>query len=204
MNKFPSLRALIFLLALLSVCAPVFAFSPQRLVQDARSQIGKTLHYDPAYTKIAYPMGDVPLVRGVCTDVVIRALRRQGVDLQQKVHEDMRKNFREYPNESRWGLKKPDANIDHRRVPNLRRYFERQGYARTDRNFRPGDIVTWELRPGVGHIGIVSDKEDPSGKRLLVIHNIGDGTQEEDVLYEFTITGLYRIAPDARPLPPHQ
>ena len=191
-DKLPRLRAAA-LLALFLACGQALAFSPQRLVEDARAQIGKTLYYDPAYVKIDYPMGDIPIDKGVCTDVLIRALRRQGMDLQQRVHEDMRENFRQYPNQPRWKLTRPDANIDHRRVPNLRRYFARRGYAHSGGDFLPGDIVTWELRQGVGHIGIVSDRKDPSGKRPLIIHNIGQGAQEEDMLYRFTITGHYRI-----------
>ena len=179
---------------ILFACATAFAFSPERFVQDARTQIGKTLLYDPSYARMSYPMGDVPIIRGVCTDVLIRALRHQGIDLQQLVHEDMRKNFHLYPNSARWKLKKPDTNIDHRRVLNLQRYFKRQGYTVTGETFLPGDIVTWNLRPQVEHIGIVSDRRDPSGKRPLIIHNIGQGTQEEDVLYQYTITGHYRVA----------
>jgi len=182
-----------FLLVLALAGAPVFAFSPERFVSDARSQIGKTLIYDPAYVKLTYPLGDVPLVRGVCTDVVIRALRHQGIDLQRQVHEDMKKHFRLYPNQPRWGLSKPDPNIDHRRVPNLQRYFERRGYAVDDEKYLPGDIVTWMLRPNVGHIGIISDKKTFPGNRPLVIHNIGLGTQENDMLFDYTITGHYRI-----------
>jgi uncharacterized protein YijF (DUF1287 family) len=189
--RFPGIDA-IFLLFFMALCVPAFAFSPERLVQDARSQIGKTLFYDAAYVRIAYPLGDVPIIKGVCTDVVIRALRHQGIDLQQRVHEDMRRNFRAYPNEARWGLRKPDANIDHRRVPNLRRYFERQGYGLDDDVFLPGDIVTWELRPGAGHIGIVSDRKTRR-QVPLIIHNIGIGAQEDNILYRFTITGHYRI-----------
>ena len=175
-----------------------FAFSPEQFVRDARSQIGKTLYYDPAYVRIPYPSGDVPIDRGVCTDVVIRALRQQGIDLQKSVHEDMRKNFHRYPSARQWGLKKPDANIDHRRVLNLQRYFERQGYAVADETFLPGDIVTWTLRSQVEHIGIVSDRKTPSGQRPLIIHNIGQGTQEEDILHSFTITGHYRIVQAVR------
>jgi uncharacterized protein YijF (DUF1287 family) len=178
---------------MLFACTTAFGFSPERFVRDAHAQIGKTLHYDPSYARISYPMGDIPGVRGVCTDVVIRALRHQGIDLQQRVHEDMRKNFHLYPNSPRWGLKRPDTNIDHRRVLNLQRYFERQGYAVADKTFLPGDIVTWNLRPQVEHIGIVSDRKDPSGQRPLIIHNIGRGTQEEDMLHDFTITGHYRV-----------
>ena len=119
----------------------VWAFSSTTLVTSAKSQIGKTLYYDPAYTKLQYPMGDVPLIKGVCTDVVVRALRGQGIDLQQLIHEDMKKNFKAYP--QKWGLKSPDKNIDHRRVPNIQTYFKRQGYEIKDQNFLPGDIVTW-------------------------------------------------------------
>ena len=126
-KKHLSLRAAI-LSIMLFACTTALAFSPERFVQDARTQIGKTLQYDPAYVRISYPMGDIPIERGVCTDVVIRALRHQGIDLQQLVHEDMRKNFHLYPNLQKWGLKRPDTNIDHRRVFNLQRYFERQNY----------------------------------------------------------------------------
>jgi len=192
-GKYFFFRAAILPIMLLA-CAAASAFSPERLVQDARTQIGKTFLYDPSYARISYPMGDIPIIRGVCTDVIVRALRHQGIDLQQRVHEDMRKNFQRYPNQARWGLKKPDTNIDHRRVPNLQRYFERQGYTVTDKTFLPGDIVTWNLRPQVEHIGIVSDRKNPSGQRPLIIHNIGRGTQEEDMLYDFTITGHYRVA----------
>jgi uncharacterized protein YijF (DUF1287 family) len=179
---------------MLFACTAASAFSPERFVRDARAQIWKTLYYDSSYARIPYPMGDVPIIRGVCTDVVIRALRPQGIDLQQLVHEDMQKNFRLYPNSPRWGMRKPDTNIDHRRVLNLQRYFARRGYAVTDKTFLPGDIVTWNLRPQVEHIGIVSDRKDASRKRPLIIHNIGYGTREEDMLYDFRITGHYRIA----------
>jgi len=189
------------LLAFTLVCAPALAFSPEKLVTDARTQVGKTLIYDASYVKLAYPMGDVPLIRGVCTDVVIRALRGQAIDLQRLVHEDMEKNFSRYPNQARWRLNKPDANIDHRRVPNLRRYFERAGHAVTDDEFLPGDIVTWDLRPGVEHIGIVSDKKIRGGSRPLVIHNIGLGAQENDMLHDYKITGHFRIARAWNPTP---
>lgn len=120
-----------------------WALEPQKLVNDARSQIGKTLYYDPSYSKLSYPMGDVPMVKGVCTDVVIRALRLQGIDLQQRIHEDMQKNWSAYP--KKWGLKSTDKNIDHRRVPNIMTYFKRQGYAVQDQNYKAGDIVAWDL-----------------------------------------------------------
>ena len=162
--------------------------SPQ-IVQSARNQIGKTLRYDPAYTKLKYPMGDVPMEKGVCTDVVIRALRDQNIDLQELVYQDMSRNFSVYP--KRWGLKQPDTNIDHRRVPNLMTYFTRQGWAVQDANYQAGDIVTWELKGNRPHIGIVSDRK--IGDRPLIIHNIGSGTREDDVLYRYTITGHFRL-----------
>ena len=162
--------------------------SPQ-IVQSARNQIGKTLHYDPAYTKLTYPMGDVPISKGVCTDVIIRALRDPNIDLQALVHQDMSQNFSVYP--KRWGLTQPDTNIDHRRVPNLMTYFTRQGWAVQDTNYQAGDIVTWELKGNRPHIGIVSDRK--IGDRPLIIHNIGSGTCENDILYRYTITGHYRL-----------
>lgn len=162
--------------------------SPQ-IVQSARNQIGKTLRYDPAYTKLTYPMGDVPMEKGVCTDVVIRALREQNIDLQALVHQDMSRNFSVYP--KRWGLKQPDTNIDHRRVPNLITYFTRQGWVVQDTNYQAGDIVTWELKGNRPHIGIVSDRK--IGDRPLIIHNIGSGTREDDILYHYTITGHFRL-----------
>ena len=162
--------------------------SPQ-IVQSARNQIGKTLRYDPAYTKLQYPMGDVPMEKGVCTDVVIRALRDQNIDLQELVHQDMSRNFSVYP--KRWGLKQPDTNIDHRRVPNLITYFTRQGWAVQDTNYQAGDIVTWELKGNRPHIGIVSDRK--IGDKPLIIHNIGSGTREDDILYRYTITGHFRL-----------
>ena len=182
-------------LILLAVCMvwnmSVAAFSSQQLVTDAKKQIGVTKYYDPAYTRLSYPMGDVPLIKGVCTDVVVRSLRQQGIDLQQKIHEDMRKHFKVYPN--KWGLKAPDKNIDHRRVPNIATYFQRQGYQVTDQNYRIGDIVTWDLGQGLVHIGIVSDKKSFFQKTPLILHNIGRGAEESDILFKYKITGHYRI-----------
>lgn len=182
---------MLLVLALPAVAEPI---QTQQLVQDARSQVGVTLGYDPAYRRLNYPLGDVPLNTGVCTDVVIRALRQQGLDLQQAVHEDMRANFSAYP--KNWGLKQPDRNIDHRRVPNLMAWFKRQGWSQRlsqeASSYRAGDIVTWDLGGGLTHIGIVSDRQAGSGAPL-VLHNIGRGTQEEDILFAFKITGHYRI-----------
>jgi uncharacterized protein len=186
----------LLLLLLLLACVPAWAgeIVAQRLVGDARSQVGVTLSYDPVYRQLDYPGGDVPASTGVCTDVVIRALREQGLDLQKAVHEDMRAHFSAYP--KNWGLKRPDRNIDHRRVPNLMAWFKRQGMAQkvSDQpaDYRAGDIVTWDLGGGLTHIGIVSDRASPAGVPL-VLHNIGRGAQEEDILFGYRITGHYRF-----------
>ena len=169
--------------------------SANSIVAAARSQVGKTLSYDPAYVRLAYPMGDIPIEKGVCTDVVVRALRdARKMDLQKLVHEDMTAAFSAYPNN--WGLTKPDRNIDHRRVPNLQKYFERKGYSvavtKKPEDYLPGDLVTSTVTGNRPHIMIVSDKKTPQGTPL-VIHNIGRGAQEEDFLFNFHITGHYRI-----------
>lgn len=169
----------------------ISAFQNNKLVTDARSQIWKTLYYDPSYTQLKYPMGDVPIVKGVCTDVVVRALRHQDIDLQQRIHEDMKANFKKYP--QKWGLKGTDKNIDHRRVPNIMTYFQRQGYYVNDQKYRAGDIVAWDLGKGLTHIGIISDKTTMMTNTPLVIHNIGYGVRENDILYEYKIIGHYRL-----------
>lgn len=164
-----------------------------KLVNDAKKQIGVTRYYDPAYVKLTFPMGDVPKDRGVCTDVVVRAYRKQGKDLQLLVNKDMKKAWRRYP--KNWGLKRPDANIDHRRVPNLAVFFARNGkslrVSKNKRNYKAGDIVTWRLASNLPHIGIVSNNTDSKGTPLI-IHNIGAGTQEENVLFKYKITGHFR------------
>ena len=165
------------------------------IVAAARGQVGKTVIYDPSYVRLEYPRGDVPIERGVCTDVVIRALRDGlNVDLQKLLHEDMKAAFSEYP--GRWGLRKPDRNIDHRRVPNLRRYLERKSYSvgvsQNKQDYLPGDLVTCDVPPRRPHIMIVSDMKTGNGVPL-VIHNIGRGAREENRLFDFRITGHYRI-----------
>lgn len=168
------------------------AIEPLKLVNDARKQINVTLGYDPGYRKIDFPMGDVPLSSGVCTDVVIRAYRGQQIDLQQLVNQDMQQAWNSYP--KLWGLKTTDRNIDHRRVPNLEIFFKRQGQSLslTDLStFKAGDIVTWRLPRNLSHIGIVSDKITADGTPLI-IHNIGQGTQEENILFKYQIVGHYR------------
>lgn len=172
------------------------------VVAAARAQVGVTLHYDPSYRKLAYPGGDVEPERGVCTDVVVRALRSaRSLDLQRRVHEDLAANWDAYPHPASWGLGKPDPNIDHRRVPNLMTWFERGGYSRpitrAPADYLPGDVVAWDLGRGILHIGIVSDLK-PDGVPL-VIHNIGAGTREEDILFRYAIIGHYRLPPGGAP-----
>ena len=169
----------------------------ERIISGALAQVGVTLQYDGSYRQLAYPGGDVPIERGVCTDVIVRAYRAANIDLQVLVHEDMRRAFHAYPR--LWGLSRPDPNIDHRRVPNLATFFRRYGSSfrpvADHTRFAPGDIVTWRLPSGVPHIGLVSDRPQPESGRLLVVHNIGEGTMIEDRLLAWPITGHYRYTP---------
>ena len=173
--------------------APVSLEDANGLPALARKQIGVTVGYSPDYVVLDYPGGDVPMETGVCTDVVVRALRLKGIDLQQLVHEDMAKNFAEYP--QKWQLKRPDSNIDHRRVPNLETWFTRHDKTRpiskNPSDYQAGDIVSWRLDNGLAHIGVVSDGFARDGTPL-VIHNIGAGAQEEDVLFSWRMVGHYR------------
>ena len=166
---------------------------PEQLIEAARAQIGVTVSYDPAYRGLDYPMGDVPRTTGVCTDVVIRAYRDAfGIDLQKRVHEDMRAAFAAYPDI--WGLTGTDRNIDHRRVPNLETFLTRADAARADLDWQPGDLMTCRVPGNLPHIAIVSDRRHRSG-RLLVIHNIGRGTREEDLLSQYDAERRFRYPP---------
>ena len=171
----------------------------ERLNAAALARTRLRVVYDPAYVRLAYPGGDVPANRGVCSDVVIRSYRALGIDLQELVHEDMRAAFDAYPRH--WGLTRPDSNIDHRRVPNLETFLRRQGAAQpvTDdpRDYRPGDLAAWNLKGRAGflpHIGIVTDRTGITG-RPKVVHNIGAGPRLEDVLFDWPMTGHYRYLP---------
>jgi hypothetical protein len=193
------MRILTIILGLALNAPPLWAGSePSRLTEAARAQVGVTVLYDPAYAPLAYPGGDIPRDRGVCTDVVIRALRDGwGVDLQVAVNRDMTADFAAYP--GLWGLTAPDRNIDHRRVPNLARLFERIGAEvpldEGPQPYLPGDIVTWTLPGNLPHIGIVSDRRMQDGTPLI-LHNIGQGAREENILFAFPMTGHYRIGAD--------
>jgi uncharacterized protein YijF (DUF1287 family) len=193
------MRPLLLALVIASLGAP--AAAPQAAVpaqavarglsiaRAAEAQVGVTVRYDSTYRRLDYPGGDVPRDRGVCSDVVVRAFREVGVDLQVAVHEDMQRHFRDYP--QLWGLRGPDRNIDHRRVPNLMRYFDRQGKrVAPGAGYRAGDVVAWRLSNGLLHIGVVA--EERGARDPLMVHNIGYGARLEDVLRAYDEIGHYR------------
>jgi uncharacterized protein YijF (DUF1287 family) len=182
------------ILLLLILITSALAEPGTKIVEAAREQVGVTTVYDPAYVSLKYPGGDLPLKSGVCTDVIIRALRTAlDQDLQKLVHEDMHNNFSKYP--KIWGLSRTDRSIDHRRVPNLKTYFKRRGFTKpvtkNAADYQPGDLVTCTVPPNLPHIMIVSDKKSADGTPL-VIHNIGRGAREEDSLFTYPLTGHYR------------
>lgn len=167
----------------------------KKIIDSALEQTRQTFEYDPSYAKLAYPNGDVPIERGVCADVIVRAFRNAGMDLQKEVHEDMARHFSAYP--AKWGARRPDSNIDHRRVPNLMTLFERKSKSvpitRKPSDYIPGDVVAWELDNRLLHIGIVTDAvAGPTGS-YLIVHNIGAGAKLEDVLMSWKIIGHYRM-----------
>lgn len=168
----------------------------ERLSNAAISIIDKNVVYTPDYVSIKYPNGDVPAKTGVCTDVVIRAYRKLGVDLQKEVHEDMKTNFNKYPNLKKWGLKTTDTNIDHRRVPNLEVFFERKGkklaVTQNPNDYKTGEIVTWMIGGKLPHIGIITNKKSSDGKRPMIVHNVGGGQVLEDCLFSYDIVGHFR------------
>ncbi len=191
----------------LIVCSLAFAgialaegIPSSEFVEAAISLEDSTVKYDGSYRRIAYPLGDVPADTGVCSDVVVRAYRLVGIDLQKRVHEDMKANFAAYP--KLWGLTRTDRNIDHRRVPNLRTFFARHGKVLSGsddpNDYEPGDIVTWNLRDkgSLPHIGIVTDRYSQAAGRPLIMHNIGNGQVLEDILFRYRITGHYRYGLD--------
>jgi uncharacterized protein YijF (DUF1287 family) len=176
------------------------ATTTHRFVSATVALNNPNVRYDSGYHRIPYPSGDVPKTTGVCADVVIRAYRGIGVDLQKLVHEDMAHHFSVYP--KIWGMTHPDTNIDHRRVPNLAVFFTRHGKVLSitsrSRDYAAGDIVVWNLRKGgsLPHIGIVTDRQSADGARPLVMHNVGGGQVLEDVLFAYDITGHFRYGLD--------
>jgi len=168
----------------------------ERLSNAALSIIDKDVIYTPDYVSIKYPNGDVSAKTGVCTDVVIRAYRKLNIDLQKEVHEDIKANFSLYPNLKKWGLKKPDTNIDHRRVPNLEVFFSRKGnkleVSKNPDDYKTGEIVTWMIGGKLPHIGIITNKKSSDGKRPMIVHNVGSGQVLEDCLFNYEIVGHYK------------
>lgn len=192
------LLTLVLLVVLISPSAAEFV---DDLIHAAKERTRHEVVYDGRYVRLDYPNGDVDKNKGVCTDVIIRAYRTVGIDLQVEVHQDMKANFDLYP--KIWGLTQPDPNIDHRRVPNLQVFFRRKGRQLpvSDRaeDYQPGDLVTWMLPGNLPHIGIVVDRKSWIWKRYLIVHNIGRGPKMEDALFKFPITGHFRY----RPQPDH-
>jgi len=169
---------------------------PEKLSEAAISIIDPSIDYDPAYFSIKYPNGDVPKNKGVCSDVIIRAYRKLDIDLQKEVHEDMIDHFSEYPNLQKWGMTKTDTNIDHRRVPNLEIFFERNGeklpVTNNPNDYKTGEIVTWIINDKLPHIGIVTNQKSRGGKRNLIVHNVGDGQVLDDCLFDYKIVGHFK------------
>ncbi|WP_439131812.1 DUF1287 domain-containing protein [Polaribacter sp.] len=183
------------LLIILCFCFSLFSFSQEDKLSSAALELTKDeVVYDPSYFAIAYPNGDVPQGKGVCTDVIIRAYRKIGIDLQKEVHLDMKQNFNLYP--KIWGLKKTDKNIDHRRVPNLMTFLSRKGLvkpiSKNPKDYIPGDIVCWSLGGAITHTGIVVNKKSKDNSRYLIVHNIGAGQVIDNCLFSFKIIGHYR------------
>lgn len=176
------------------------AFADEALVSAAQDRLKHNVRYTGSYVKLDYPGGDVPANTGVCTDVIIRSYRSAfGFDFQKAVHEDMKANFSAYP--KNWGLMRTDRNIDHRRVPNLEAYLKRQNaklpISKKGSDYKPGDIVSWRLSGNLPHIGIVSDRKAWDGTPMI-IHNVGAGPQEENVLFAYKINGHFRYIPDRK------
>ncbi len=210
-TPWPAALELLPLLAIIAILAvilqPVFkqsriahqsslrreAGQKSKVLQGAKLQLARPAAYSPGYVRLSYPNGDLSPAKGVCTDVVIRALRHAGKDLQRLIHEDMGRRFSTYPRRG----KARDRNIDHRRVPNQIHFLKRFGKMLTTEvggrslsAWMPGDIVYWKLDNGLDHTGIVSDRLNEDGEPL-VIHNIWQ-TAEEDVLTKWRIVGHYR------------
>ena len=192
LNSFKYFLGCVFII---NITSAQEAFNPKKISDAALELTNNLVKYDGSYYNIPYPNGDVPDGIGVCTDVVIRTYRANGLDLQKEVHEDMTANFNLYPNI--WGHKKPDTNIDHRRVPNLMTYFERQGsklpITNNGADYRPGDVVAWDIGGGTTHIGVVVNIPSIENKGYQIVHNIGAGQVLEDCLFDYKIIGHYRF-----------
>lgn len=189
------IKLLLLFLFIANLATAQHQFSPEKISKAALELTKQHVVYDGSYFGMPYPNGDVPKGIGVCTDVIIRTYRANGLDLQKEVHEDMSENFNLYP--KNWGLSRPDPSIDHRRVPNLMTYFERQGSKLPITNkgfdYLPGDVVAWNLGGGTTHIGMVVNRLSNDKKRYQIVHNIGGGQVLEDCLFDSDIIGHYRF-----------
>ena len=194
MNKLNTLLILYILFSVNTIFSQE-SFLSENISNAAIELTKDEVIYDGSYYSIPYPNGDIPNGLGVCSDVVIRTYRSLGLDLQKEIHEDMKNNFDKYP--KIWGLKKPDKNIDHRRVPNQMTYFKRQGSSLTitnkSENYLPGDVVAWDLGGGTTHIGVVVNKKSLFSDNYMIVHNIGAGQNIDDCLFDFKIIGHYRF-----------
>jgi uncharacterized protein YijF (DUF1287 family) len=190
------MKPISFIILLCSFLTLIPKTFEEKLSDAAISIVDASVVYTPNYVAIKYPNGDVPAKNGVCTDVVIRAYRKLGIDLQKEVHEDMKANFTKYPNLKKWGLKTCDTNIDHRRVPNLEVFFERKGQKLTvtqnANDYKTGEIVTWMINGKLPHIGIITIKKSKDGKRPMIVHNVGGGQVLEDCLFSYEIVGHFK------------
>jgi uncharacterized protein YijF (DUF1287 family) len=190
-RKANMVKNIFYIVLLLTICA--FSGENEKFIKSAQAQIGKTLTYNPEYKVLKYPMGDIDISKGVCTDVVVRAFRGLGIDLQELIYKDKQKNPKRY--KGLYYTDKLDPNIDHRRVKNIQAYLTSRGY-RAKGEFKPGDVIVWKLDGKDGksfdHIGICSNQKNLDGEPLI-IHNIGDGAKEEDVLKEFEIVDHFRV-----------
>lgn len=194
------MRRIILVLACIAAINTSASTFERDIVGAAHERTAHEVRYDGAYLAIDYPWGDVPKEIGVCTDVVIRSYRTLGTDLQRLVHEDMKANFAQYPSARIWGLKRTDKNIDHRRVPNLQAFFKRHGQelpvTHNANDYKPGNLVTWMLPGNLPHIGIVTEKTNPTTGNPMIVHNIGRGPELEDMLFSYKITGHYKYVPE--------
>lgn len=197
MSGFKILYCLCLVLGSASQAQTSLSFA-ERLVKAAMERTTHTVRYTPDYVRLDYPGGDVPADTGVCTDEIIRIYRALGFDLQKLVHEDMKRSFSAYP--KIWGLKSPDKNINHRRVPNLQVFFKRRGASlpvtQNAADYQPGDLITCTVPPHLPHIAIVVPAPG-GGTTPWIVHNIGRGPQCENRLFEFPLTGHYRFHPQA-------
>jgi uncharacterized protein YijF (DUF1287 family) len=193
-------RKILFVLAsIASLNVSALSFY-QDIVSAAHERTKHAIRYDGAYIRIDYPWGDVPKEIGVCTDVVIRSYRTLGIDLQKLTHENIKVNFGEYPSKRIWGLKRPDKNIDHRRVPILQVFFKRHSKELTistdAKDYKPGHLVAWVLPGNLPHIGIVTEKINPATGNPMIVHNIGSGPELQDMLFGYKITGHFKYVPE--------